>query len=362
MTIATSPDCVTSDRDGIVENRHYVHIAVVDEAGKILFSAGNPSRVTLVRSTAKPAQALAVLETGGFEQSGFDDGDLALMCASHSSEDLHLNRARRMLAKAGAEESDLRCGGHASISEAVNRAWIKADFVPTGICNNCSGKHAGMLAGARALGAGYANYHLPDHPMQTRVKRVVTELSGLDTEHVQWGNDGCNLPAPAMPLWALGKTYAAFAAAADAWDSSEQAGSAVPVRMAYMARIFHAMARYPDLVAGQEGRFCTELMRAFDGALIGKLGADGCYGVGIRASEETAKLGAKGAIGISVKVEDGNIEILYATVVETLAQLGIEAVESRKKLSRFHDLKRTNTMGVTVGHVSFDFRLQPKGH
>ena len=360
MPIAISSDCVTSDRDGIVENRHYVHIAVVDEAGKILLSAGNPSRVTLVRSTAKPAQALAVLETGGFEQSSFDEGDLALMCASHSSEDLHLNRARRMLAKAGAEESDLRCGGHESISASVNRAWVKADFVPTGICNNCSGKHAGMLAGARALGAGYANYHLPDHPMQTRVKSVVTELSGLDTEHVQWGNDGCNLPAPAMPLWALGKTYAAFAAAADARDASEQAGSPIPVRTAHMARIFHAMERYPELVAGEEGRFCTELMRAFEGALIGKVGADGCYAVGIRASEGTAKLGANGAIGISVKIEDGDREILYAVVAEVLTQLGIGTVDSRKKLSQYHDLKRTNTMGVTIGHVSFDFKLQPK--
>ena len=361
MTITTSSDCVTTDRSGLVENRHYVHVAVVDETGKILFSAGNPSRVTLARSAAKPAQALAVLETGGFEQSGFDDGDLALMCASHNSEERHLERARRMLAAAGAQESDLRCGGHASLSNAINRAWIKADYTPTGICNNCSGKHAGMLAGARALGAGYADYHLPAHPMQVRVKRVVTELSGLEPEHVPWGNDGCNLPAPGMSLWALGKTYAAFAAAADAVDAPEQGKPSVPERISYMARIYHAMTRYPEMVGGED-RFCTELMRAFDGALIGKVGADGCYGVGIRASKDTESLGAKGSIGISVKIEDGDREILYAAVAEVLSQLQIGATETRETLSRFHHFRRMNTMDVHVGGVSFDFKLQPTRH
>ena len=361
MTISTSSDCVTTDRSGIVENRHYVHVAVVDEAGKILFSAGNPARVTLARSAAKPAQALAVLETGGFEQSGFDEGDLALMCASHNSEERHLSRARRMLAAAGANESDLRCGGHASLSDTVNHAWIKADYIPTRICNNCSGKHAGMLAGARALGAGYADYHLPEHPVQVRVKRVVTELSGLDPEHVLWGNDGCNLPAPGMPLWALGKTYAAFAAAADAMVTTERGESSVPERVRRMAQIYHAMARYSELVAG-EGRFCTELMQVFDGALIGKVGADGCYGVGIRASEDTASLGAKGSIGISVKIEDGDREILYAVVAEILSRLRIGTTETREKLSKFHHLKRMNTMDVHVGGLSFDFKLQPIRH
>ncbi|KAI1257982.1 hypothetical protein MGN70_001027 [Eutypa lata] len=63
MTITL--DCVTTDRGGIIENRHYVHVAVVDRTGHLLYSAGNPSRTTLARSAAKPAQTLAILETGG---------------------------------------------------------------------------------------------------------------------------------------------------------------------------------------------------------------------------------------------------------------------------------------------------------
>ena len=243
------------------------------------------------------------------------------MCASHSSEDRHIVRARAMLAKAHLDEGDLRCGGHPAISDAVNRGWIQRDFTPTAICNNCSGKHAGMLAGAKAIGAPTADYHQANHPLQRRVKRVVEELAGLEPTGAQWAIDGCNLPAPAFPLHHLARIYARIAYAADTADTADASPSAtLSTQTQDLARIFHAMARHPELVGGH-GRFCTELMEAFAGALIGKVGADGCYAVGIRASDQTRQLGADGAMGIAVKIEDGNLDILYAAVVEILGQL-----------------------------------------
>src|SRR6478735_12341027 len=149
----TEPIAATVYRGHSVENTHRAHVAVVDSNGRLLYSFGDPSRVTLARSAAKPAQALAVLETGALERFGFDDADLALMCASHSSEERHIERAHAMLGKAHASEADLRCGGHPAISDAVYRNWIRRDFTPTPVCSNCSGKHAGMLAAARAMNA-----------------------------------------------------------------------------------------------------------------------------------------------------------------------------------------------------------------
>ncbi|ANM14167.1 MULTISPECIES: asparaginase [unclassified Rhizobium] len=348
-----SEDFVVTDRGGIVENRHRVHAAVVDATGRLLYALGNPERMTLARSAAKPAQALAILETEGFAGYGFDDADIALMCASHSSEERHIARTRTMLSKIKAEEADLRCGGHPSLSETVNRSWIKQDFVPTGVCSNCSGKHVGMLAGARAIGAGMEGYHLPDHPMQGRVKRTVAELCDLDVEDVEWGVDGCNLPTPAFPLDRLARIYAKLAAVADGYE----AGKGLSTRGPALARIFHAMARHPDMVAG-EGRYCTALMRAYNGALIGKLGADASYAIGVRASDETRRLGTDGALGISVKIEDGNLEILYAVVTELLQRLGIGSADILSRLAPFHHPQRVNTMGVTTGGVSFPFKLR----
>jgi L-asparaginase II len=318
-------------RGDVIENTHAAHVAVVDASGRLLYSFGDPHRVTLPRSAAKPAQALAVMETGALERFGFDDADLALMCASHSSEPRHIERARSMLAKAQASESDLRCGGHPPLSDAVFRDWIKRDFTPTPVCSNCSGKHAGMLAGARAIGAALDDYHLPAHPLQAHVKRTMARLIDLDESDVHWAIDGCNLPTPAFALDRLARLFAKIAAAPD--------GSP-------LARIHRAMTTYPELVAG-EGRFCTLLMRAFDGALVGKTGADASYAIGVRRPE--------GVIGIAAKVEDGNTAVLNAVVVHVLDTLGIGTQQQRDALGAFRNPPVRNTMGVPTGglHVSF---------
>ena len=349
----TNGAAVVTYRGDSVENVHVAHVAVVDAQGKPLYGLGDFSRMTLARSAAKPAQALAVVETGAFDQFDFDDADLALMCASHSSEDRHIERTLAMLSKVHAHESDLRCGGHAPLSDAVNRAWIKRDYTPTAACSNCSGKHVGMLGGAHALGAAVADYHLSSHPMQEHVKRVVAELCDLDYDEVEWAIDGCNLPTPAFPLDRLARIYGKLA---DSADVAEALDSVLAERTAALARIYHAMTTYPEMVAG-EGRYCTALMRAFEGSIVGKLGADACYGIGVRASEQTRRLGAEGAIGISIKVEDGNIDVLYMMVSEVLERLEIGTSEQRQRLATFHRPKMLNTKGIEIGHATFPFQL-----
>ncbi|KAK8046742.1 L-asparaginase II [Apiospora saccharicola] len=304
MTKSTrTEDYIITDRGGIVENRHAVHAAIVDAAGRLLYSVGNPTRITLARSTAKPAQALAILETGAAERFQFDDADVALMCASHSSEDRHVARSRSMLARVpGLQESDLRCGGHPPLSDEVNRAWLRSGF------------HVGMLAGAAVLGAPFEGYERKAASVDSGGS-IGTKVAGTDE------------------------------------------------RTRKMARIFHAMSDYPEM-AGGEGRFCTLFMQAYGRGLIGKLGADGCYGVAIRASEQTAQLSGGGrgnaesqVLGLAVKIEDGSIEILYVAVMEILKQRGIGNPEVWGKLSYFHHLEQRNTMGVVTGRVTPVFEI-----
>ena len=340
---------VTSDRNGITENRHEIHAAVVDGTGRLLYSVGDALRLTLIRSSVKPAQALAVAESGAIDRYGFDEADIALTCASHSSEDRHIARARSMLAKSASAESDLRCGGHPALNASVNTAWIKNDIRVEPVFSNCSGKHAAFLAAAKAIGGDTDGYNLLNHPIQQRVRRIVEDLCGLSTEEVKWGVDGCNMAAPAVPLRSLAVLNAAFAGAADDDEPDE--------RKKHMARIFHAMAAYPELVGG-DGRFCTILMEEFRGQVIGKVGADACYGVGVRESDETKRLGAKGPLAIAVKVEDGNMDIVYAAVAEILEQLQLGTVEMRAKLDSFHHKQTFNTAGVVTGTLAFPFKLR----
>lgn len=355
MTKTTRDDnYVVIDRNGIIENRHELHAVVVDSTGKILFVVGDPNRVTLIRSAAKPAQAVAIVETGALEKYGLGEADLALMCASHSSEDRHVERAKGILAKAGNSEADLRCGGHPAILPDRSKQWTQAGFEPTPVWSNCSGKHAGMLAAARAIGAGPEDYHVLSHPLQQRVKQATEEIARLPAEQVHWAIDGCNMPAPAYPLVHLATTNAAFAAAADAVARGDEG---VTQRQRSMTRVFNAMSTYPEMVAG-EGRFCTALMRAYEGRVIGKIGADACYGIGIRECDETRRLGAVGAVGIAAKIEDGNLDMLYSALPEILARLDIGTAETRSALDGFHSVTIKNTVGVVTGHASFPFKLQ----
>jgi L-asparaginase II len=323
-----------------VENAHAAHVAVVNAEGRLLYAFGDPLRMTLARSAAKPAQALAVLETGALERFGFDDADLALMCASHNSEPRHIERAQAMLAKAHATEADLRCGGHPPLSDTVWKEWIKRDFTPTGVCSNCSGKHAGMLAGAQALGVAIADYHLPDHPLQIRVKRTMAEICDLPHDGVHWATDGCNLPTPAFPLDRLARLFVKIANAST--------GPETTPRLAALARIYRAMTTYPELVAG-EGRFCTRIMQTFKGALVGKVGADASYAIGVQRPE--------GVLGIAVKVEDGNVAALYAIVVDVMWQLGIGTELQRRELDVFHAPPMRNTMGIETGRLALSVPL-----
>jgi L-asparaginase II len=349
---ATGPIAATTYRGEAIENTHRAHVAVVDGQGRLLYAFGDPLRLTLARSAAKPAQALAVVETGALERFGFDDADLALMCASHNSEERHIERARQMIGKAQASEADLRCGGHAPLSDAVLRAWIKRDFTPGAVCSNCSGKHAGMLAGAQAIGASVRDYHLPEHPLQVRVKHTVADVCDLPDDDVQWAIDGCNLPTPAFALDRLARLYAKLA---DAAAQPIDGGSTT--RRAALARIYRAMTTYPEMVAG-EGRFCTTVMRNFEGALVAKVGADASYAIGVRPSAQTAKLGADGALGIAVKVEDGNTTALYAIVAELLDQLDIGTAAQRAALDAYRAQVIRNTMQVETGRMVLSVALE----
>jgi L-asparaginase II len=158
-----------------------------------------------------------------------------------------------------------------------------------------------------------------------------------------------------MPLNTLALVYASFAAAADG-KSSGMISTAERQHIA--SRIFKCMSGYPDMVGGS-GRFCTDLMRVSGGMIIGKVGADGVYAIGVRASSHTAALGAPGAIGIAVKIEDGNIEnVLYSTVLEVLTQLNLITREAFLELERFYDKEIKNTAGVVTGVVNYDFDIR----
>jgi L-asparaginase II len=317
-------------RGATVESRHYGHVVVVNAAGEVLFSAGDPEHSTYPRSSLKPLQALAALANGTAERFDYTDGEVAITCASHAAEPRHRAAVARILAKIGATEADLHCGAHPVPHEPSRDELILAGRKPTPIYSNCSGKHAGMLALARVLDAPLTGYWEFDHPVQREIQAVLHAACDTELDTLQWGVDGCGVPTYLIPLRELALGFARLAQP-DTLPERYRAGS---------RRIDRAMNAEPGMVRG-EGGFDTVLMEAVPGVLVCKGGAEGCEAVGV--------LGR--GLGFAMKVEDGGARPLTAVTLATLRRFGALPDPLPEVLEALHHPAVKNTRGETVGEV-----------
>jgi L-asparaginase II len=301
-------------RGNVIESRHEVHAAVVDAAGRLVGRAGNPDLVTFWRSAAKPFQAMPLLVDGAAERFGFTAVDLALCCASHSSEPGQVDLVRELLQKIGCSERDLMCGPHPPLSEAVAKDYQTRGLRLTAVYSNCSGKHTGMLALARHHGWPIDGYARADHPVQRRCLAEVSRWTSVPEAEIGVGVDGCGVACFALPLRNMAMAYARLVGIADFGLRNADATAASSIHNPQSAiGIVEAMLRHPELIAG-EGRPCTELMRAHPGRLIAKVGAEGVY---------SALLVQEG-LGITLKVGDGHGPSASLALAALLKGLGLE--------------------------------------
>src|SRR6266496_379141 len=191
---------VESHRGTILESRHRVHVAVVDTNGRLVAHAGDPEYRTFWRSAAKPFQALPLVEDGVAERFGLSRQDLALACASHSSEPAQVALVREFLQRVGCSERDLLCGPHRPLSDAVASDYETRGVRLTAVYSNCSGKHTGMLALARHHGWPTEFYARIEHPVQQRCLESVSRWTDVPREGLGIATDGCGVATFALPL------------------------------------------------------------------------------------------------------------------------------------------------------------------
>jgi hypothetical protein len=203
---------VEAMRGAVVESRHRLHVAVVDAGGRLRASAGDPELQTFFRSAAKPFQVLPMVAAGAVERYGITPDEIALCCGSHSGEPAHVRTAERLLARVGAAADALVCGSHPPFHHPTRQALADAGLEPGRLHNNCSGKHAGMIALARARGWEVEGYERIDHPVQGAVMEELSRWTGLPADGLQVGNDGCGVVSFALPLYRMALAYARLAA------------------------------------------------------------------------------------------------------------------------------------------------------
>jgi L-asparaginase II len=313
--------------------------------GTIAAYLGAPETVTYLRSSAKPHQAIPLVASGAADRFGFDEREIALACASHSGESIHTEVVASMLRKIGLGPEALKCGIHEPFSLEVSRRLREKGEEPNVLQNNCSGKHAGMLALALHLGAPTETYDDPTHPVQLAIGKTISQFSGVPIEDIAVGTDGCGVPVFGITVKAMALMYARLVCSPADFDKKTRSAC---------ARIVSAMATYPELIGGSSDRLDTEIMRAAKGRLVSKVGAEGVYTVGVLPCDDRPE-----GLGLALKIEDGDDHRARPTVViESLRQLGILADESLEAVSRYAFFPVRNRRGEVVGEVSPEFRLK----
>lgn len=340
VSLAGAAPLVQVSRGGHVESVHHGHVAVVDAEGALLAWSGDPRTPVFPRSSFKPFQALPLVESGVYARSGLPQKALALIAGSHGGTDAQAALALSILEKAGLDERALRCGSHVPYDPDAAAALRERGETPGPLRHNCSGKHAGMLLYANALGAPVRTYISPTHPVQKQIFARFAEVTGEAWLDPQPAIDGCSAPTPRMPLASLARAFALLSLGRDA------AGRDVPG----LTTIRDAMMVHPEHVAS-EGRLDTLLMRALPGRVVSKAGAEGMHAAGF----------PRRGVGIAVKIADGGRRALGPAVVGVLSRLGLLTASERDALAHQAETRLSNYAGLEVGAIRAMLSLEGDG-
>jgi L-asparaginase II len=313
-------------RGPFLESMHTGHAVVCDSAGQILYAWGDPDAVILPRSSAKMIQGLPLITSGAADIVGLTTEQLALACASHNGAAIHTDRVQSWLKDLELTDDALRCGPQWPDDRPANNALIRAHDKPCQIHNNCSGKHTGFLTLGKHLGAG-PDYVDPAHPVQMACLEAFEETTQLASPG--HGIDGCSAPNFATTVHGMARAMAFFASAHERSDTSSTAA----------ARLAQAMMLHPELIAG-EGRACTELMRAMNGKVAIKTGAEAFY-IAIIPERK---------LGVALKISDGTTRASECAIAAILVKLGVLDVNHPSTQKRMNAPLK-NRRGIDVGMI-----------
>jgi L-asparaginase II len=308
-------------RGNQIESVHLGLVAVVQN-GKLVYSKGDPSTTVYLRSAMKPLQAYTVLATGAHDTFNLAPAEIAIMCASHEASAEQVAAAQGILAKAKIKEDALLCGAHTPQNKETAAALIKGGKKPSAIHNNCSGKHAGMLAACKAAGWPTAKYTAPDHPLQRRNAETLARFTGISEKRLKVGIDGCSAPTFALPLERIAIAFESFFS-----NRADDRGRLIKT----------AMASHPHLI----GQSCSKLIEAGRGQIFCKIGAEGVYGVAIPDSD----------VGIAIKNLDGSFRPLVPLIHALCKRLKLVKGKTLDALSNLADGVQRNWAGLVTGKL-----------
>jgi len=317
-------------RGKLTEREHFGFLLLVDKKERIISQIGNcKNNSFFLRSCAKPFQALPVITSGAYDKFNFTPSELAVICASHTASKEHLILIKSILDKIGLSEKNLQCGIHDPIDIETRNYLIKHNLKAGPIHNNCSGKHSGMLSVCKAMNWDIDNYLDLNHPLQKQYIEIIKNLCDIK-ENLEISIDGCGAPVHGLPFYKMGTGFLKLFLSQEA------------------KLIKKAFIQNPVIIGGNE-RLDSEIMKASNGKLIAKVGAEGLCIV-INIEEEKA---------LVVKALDANISARSIVTIESLKQLGWLSLKELKNtgINNLYDLKVKNLSKIQVGEIKPVFKV-----
>ncbi|MDF2502504.1 MAG: L-asparaginase [Anaerosporomusa subterranea] len=322
---------VAVTRNGYIESLHWGLVCAVDADGKVVFAIGDSETKMFFRSSAKPIQAIPMIQAGAASAYDFTAEEIALACASHTGTPSHQKVTASMLAKIGLVEENLHCGIMRPYDAEEDRRLLTERLEPSLLHCSCSGKHAAMLALAKYRGHSVDNYHQSEHPVQQEIIQMVARFANEDQANITVATDGCGAPIYLLPARKIAMSYARLVQ----WAQNEHHQLHEACRT-----VVQSMTAHPEMVSGEK-EFCAALMRNTGGRIVAKVGAEAVYCLGIRDRQ----------IGICVKIGDGNERAVYPAVLQVLRELGGIKDDEFSRLEEWYHIPVLNNLGQRVGEI-----------
>ncbi len=328
MSSSPAPQSLSIEltRGPAVESRHAIHAIVMDGQEKIIASYGDQNRLTFPRSAIKPLQAIAMMESGAAEAYKVTNAEIAIACASHNGEEIHTTTVSNWLQRLGLDENCLECGAHAPYADTCLPAKV--------LCNNCSGKHTGMLTLALHMKVPVQGYTRVNHPVQEKILKTMSDMFGAELTPDVCGIDGCSAPNPAMPLINMAKGFARLM-------NPAKLGM---FRGTACRHILTAMGEHPFLVAGTK-RLDTELITAAKGEIIAKVGGEGIFAAVVPKLDRVVVL----------KTEDGSGRAAQAALYALLEKHKLANDDVLAAIHKTALPVQKNWKGLEVGVLRYQF-------
>ncbi|WP_433944092.1 asparaginase [Paenibacillus sp. SN-8-1] len=322
-------------RAGILECAHSGHISIVNEKGDVVYSAGDPDFVAFTRSSAKPFQAIPAIRAGLINHYHLTGEEVAIMTASHRSQEVHVQTLERLSGKIDIGEHCLVCAPSLPLDETAREELLRADGQRRRLFHNCSGKHFGVLAYCKMMGYPLQGYDNPKHPVQQEIIDTLASLAEMPKEDIGLGTDGCGFPVFALPLSSLARAYLKLACPDQIQDAATREA---------VVKITAAMNAHPVLVGGSD-RVDSILLQ--DSNIVAKGGFKGVYCFSLK----------KERLGVALKILDGSEEEWGLVVLRILEQLDYNNEATLARLRAAFSKEILNDAGRKVGYAEANFEL-----